>query len=167
MSESSYRRCAAYFDQHSGMRRTALVLNQLMTAVAYIAYPVLLLVLLFLRKDAAVFWHALLVPAVAFLCVTLLRDRLNRPRPYEVFQTAPTLRKQTKGRSFPSRHAFSIFMISLTFFYAGYAGLGTAMTLMSVLLAFLRVVLGVHFPRDVLAGAALAALAAAVGYLLL
>ena len=55
---------------------------------------------------------------VAFAAVTLFRKAVNAPRPYETLGIDPLIEKDTAGRSFPSRHTFSLFMIAATWLVA-------------------------------------------------
>ncbi|MCU6762821.1 undecaprenyl pyrophosphate phosphatase [uncultured Roseburia sp.] len=125
--------------------------NKILTAVTYIAYIGLLLWEVSRRDEN--FWRVFLIPAIAFAAVTCFRKVYNAKRPYEVLDIHPLLKRRKKGQSFPSRHAFSIFMIAMA--------VGTVWSLagilflaLGVLLAAVRVIGGVHFPRDVIAGAA-------------
>lgn len=94
----------------------------------------------------------ILVPAVSFVAVSVFRSIYNAKRPYEIYNFEPLIPKDTKGKSFPSRHVFSIFVIgsSICWFYPF---IGWLVCLMGCLLAAIRVVAGVHFPKDVIAGA--------------
>ena len=95
---------------------------------------------------------AILVPAVSFVVLSIFRYFYDAPRPYEVFDTPSLIRKDTRGKSFPSRHVFSAFVIAVTVFYTCHP-LGIFLGICSLLLAISRVLGGVHFTKDVLAGA--------------
>ena len=94
------------------------------------------------------------VAAIPFAAVSLMRSFLNVQRPYEVIDFAPFLRmrKERKaGKSFPSRHVFSAFLIgTLVLFYS--VPLGIVTLLVGAFIAAERVMLGIHFTRDVIYG---------------
>ena len=48
---------------------------------------------------------------------TILRDRLNLPRPYEQPGFEPLRHKETRGHSFPSRHALSASVLAMVWMY--------------------------------------------------
>ena len=143
--------------------------NKVITDVGYVAYPCLLVWLTYAAATGAAgavgtLLRAVLVPGVSFALVTVLRKAINAPRPYEVFDASPIIPKDTRGNSFPSRHAFSIFVIAMTFCACcPLAWVGPVMLVVGVLLAVIRVVSGVHFPRDVVVGALLGMLAGFMG----
>ena len=120
-----------------------------MTAIAYIA----VLVMFFIENKVS-FIEAILVPGISFVLVSLFRHIYNAPRPYEVTGIPPMSGKTTKGKSMPSRHTFSIFIIAMTVFYYDYR-LGIPMLVCGVILAALRVIERVHFVKDVVVGAIL------------
>ena len=122
------------------------------TTLYYVAYPLLVAFLVATQNSLA--WKAVVFPAVGFVLVSALRHIINRPRPYEAFGCPSVIPKDTKGKSFPSRHAYSAFAIALTF-CAWCAPAGAAMVLLSCCMAAVRVIGGVHYPSDVVAGAAL------------
>ena len=143
--------------------------NKVITDAVYVAYPCLLAWLGYAAATGAagaagMLLRAALVPGISFVLVTVLRKVINAPRPYEVFDVAPVIPKDTRGNSFPSRHAFSIFVIAVTFCACcPLAWVGPVMLVAGVLLAVIRVVSGVHFPCDVVVGALLGMLAGFVG----
>lgn len=91
------------------------------------------------------------VPAVFFVGLSLFRRLYNAKRPYELYDFKPLIPKETIGKSFPSRHVFSIFAISTTLLYH-YSFVGMILMYMGCFLAVIRVITGVHFPKDVIAG---------------
>lgn len=97
-------------------------------------------------------WRAILIPAISFAAVSIFRRIVNVPRPYEKFGLAPVLAKDTHGKSFPSRHVFSIYIIAMTILPV-YPYLGITLLVLGLILAIIRVIGGVHEPRDVIAGA--------------
>ena len=60
--------------------------------------------------------------------------------------------KDKKGSSMPSRHVFSATIISVSVFFM-LPVLGISLFLIALAIAVLRVVLGVHFIKDVIVGA--------------
>lgn len=95
----------------------------------------------------------MLVPGIAFVLLSFFRDKYNAPRPYETLDIDPLIRKNTKGHSFPSRHVFSFAVIACAFWYVNPV-IGAISMCGAVLMALIRVLGGVHFPRDVIAGLA-------------
>ena len=109
------------------------------------------------------------VAAVPFIAVTLMRYFINAERPYEVFdidELKAIKEKGKKGHSFPSRHVFSAFLIGVLFIPYGVA-FGIAALLLGAFIAVERVLLGIHFVRDVLVGAVIGALSGLIGVLIL
>ncbi|MDO5410109.1 MAG: phosphatase PAP2 family protein [Lachnospiraceae bacterium] len=124
-------------------------LNTVLTGFVYVAYPAFVLYL-FGSGDKR--WlKVTAVPAVFFVLLSVLRRGVNRPRPYESWEITPLIRKDTKGKSMPSRHVFSAAIISMAF-YSIWPPAGIFLLLWSCLLAAVRVLGGVHYPSDVLAG---------------
>lgn len=161
MTASLYTRLSAPFRPYAGAVRAV---NKLLTLSVYIAYPALLLFLLLTRDHRLL--RAVITPAVSFVALTFFRKRCNAPRPYEVLDITPLILKDTRGNSFPSRHVFSVFVIDMAFWWI-FPPLGGVLLAVGVLIALIRVIGGVHFPRDVLAGAIMGAACGAVGFWLI
>lgn len=130
--------------------KMVMVLNKSITTFVYAFYPLLILYLM-VQKDERLL-PLLLIPAVSFVLVTVLRKRLDAKRPYQIYDYEPILIKKKDGQSFPSRHVFSIFMIAMSVFVLNTMG-GILFLILGSVLALSRVLGGVHFPRDVIAGA--------------
>ena len=144
-----YRKVSAPFRRNPWMKTLLKGLNSGLTGWVYVTYPLFLLIL-FLKKDRRL-WKVSLIPAAAFCLITALRKRINRRRPYEDWDLDPLIRKDTKGKSLPSRHVFSCAVISMAF-AAVNPILGMIYLAGSIVLCILRVIGGVHYPLDVAAG---------------
>lgn len=95
--------------------------------------------------------------ALCYGIVTLLRSWCKQQRPYERFDLKPLVPKSEResGKSFPSRHAFCAFLIATMFAIIMRSAFGTLTLALAVALGCIRVLEGVHFPRDIAAGALL------------
>jgi membrane-associated phospholipid phosphatase len=139
-------------------------MNKILTGIVFCMYPLFLLVLLLEKDDFLV--RAILVPGVSFGIVTVFRGIVNVPRPYERFGVPPVLKKDTAGKSFPSRHVFSVFIIAVTVFVQ-HPGAGIMLGVIGLFLAAIRVFGGVHTISDVLAGMLAGIFSGVIGYYLL
>ena len=135
--------------------KAILILNSILTKAVYALYPLLLIYLAatHLTDKVPGFVPAVLVPGISFVLLSIFRSKINAPRPYEMpGAEPPIIKKDAPGKSFPSRHIFSIFVIAVTVFWVWPAG-GILVGIAGAVLAWCRVAGGVHFPRDVIAGA--------------
>ena len=113
--------------------------------------------------------NLVLVAGIPFAVITLMRYLINSPRPYEVldideFQVMREDRKS--GRAFPSRHVFSAFLIGMLWLPYS-VPFGVAALILGAFLGAERVLLGIHFIRDVIAGAAIGIVSGLIGILIL
>jgi undecaprenyl-diphosphatase len=117
-----------------------------------------LLALLVPSVTIAIAWRALLLLGVSHAVVQVVKRLVGRPRPTHVHGVA--LIDIPDRFSFPSGHACAAMAVAL-----GFAAAFPALTLPLLAIAWLvgisRVVLGVHYPGDVLVGQAIALLTAA------
>ena len=104
--------------------------------------------------------------AVPFFVVTVLRKLIDAPRPYELYSFYENAPKKKQGSSFPSRHVFSSFLIA-TLSYILSPWLTAAVALVGVALSVSRVLLGIHFVRDVVAGALIGITSGLIGLVLI
>ena len=91
------------------------------------------------------------IPASGFVILSFLRKKINAPRPYEEWDIKPLLDRDSLGQSMPSRHVFSATIISMACLHASLT-MGMICLTLSALLGLVRVLGGVHFPKDVLVG---------------
>ncbi|MGH9749003.1 MAG: phosphatase PAP2 family protein, partial [Candidatus Polarisedimenticolia bacterium] len=89
-----------------------------------------------------------------------LKRRFVRPRPFQALPDLPLLWAPPADFSFPSGHALHAFA-GATLIAAHFPVLGPAAVAAAALIAVSRVVLAVHYPTDVAAGAVLGTLVAA------
>jgi len=154
MTKEKFLRIKAYMEEHKGVMNAMIVVSKIVTCSVFVCYP-LLLVYLFVKNGInATLLKTIFVPGITFTIFSVIRKVINKPRPYEVWQVDPIIEKDTRGRSFPSRHLFSSCLIGMIFL-AHFPAVGIVFLVGSVYLAIYRVLMGVHFIRDVVAGSAI------------
>ena len=110
--------------------------------------------------------HMLVVGGISLVIYKWLKQRTVRPRPFAV-NTRVTQRTLTLDQfSFPSghtQHAVGFTLVALHY----HPHLAPLLIPFATLVALSRPILGLHYPSDVLAGAALGVLVAGLGFLVL
>ena len=127
------------------------VFNRMMTVLMPLAYLTLLGTSFMSKGLVNDLYAYILVPAAGFVLLTLVRKWINQPRPYEAWGIVPLLDKDSSGNSMPSRHVFSATIISMACLHANLP-VGLILLVLSALLGLVRVLGGVHYPKDVLVG---------------
>lgn len=144
------------------LARHLVLANDALTKTGYLAYVALIVLsAIFNATDLVEF---IIIPALGFISVSVVRYLINEPRPYEAGDLPPLMPKSTSGKSFPSRHTFCMFMIALSWVFFAPAPfpplgpiVGSLLLICACLMACLRVICGVHYIHDVVAGALCAA----------
>ena len=161
MKTEQYNAMLGWFRARPAARRALRIASTGAVAAVYVLYAGLL---------SWLFWQSspllpgeVLVPAVVFVAGSVLRKAINRPRPYETLGFAPLFLKDTRGQSFPSRHCFSAACIAVAAWFAC-PPLAAVLGVLGCVLAVSRVLSGVHYPSDVLAGLAFGAAASGLGF---
>ncbi|MDO4943218.1 MAG: phosphatase PAP2 family protein [Lachnospiraceae bacterium] len=150
MNEQLYKKLSAPFCRTEKCVKTLIYTNKILTASVYLAYPVALYAAY--RRSYAQLLMSVVIPGIFFVLLSVFRDWYDAPRPYEKLDIEPIIKKDTKGHSFPSRHVFSAFMIDMVIFPLSKVA-GIVYFVIAVLIACIRVLGGVHFPKDVIVGA--------------
>ena len=125
--------------------------NRFMTVVMPMIYLTLLAIAYLqegLGKQVLIY---VFIPASGFVILSFLRKKINAPRPYEEWDIKPLLDRDSPGQSMPSRHVFSATIISMACLHASLS-VGVILLVFSALLGLVRVLGGVHFPKDVVVG---------------
>ena len=94
-----------------------------------------------------------------FIFGEAIRFFWNRPRPFDVLQNIHQLVLHESGGAFPSGHASFFFAVAMsTFLYR--KKLGLLFFIIAIVMSIGRVEAGLHWPSDILAGAAIGILSA-------
>jgi membrane-associated phospholipid phosphatase len=162
MTQQQYERLSARFSS-SGRKRALVWANRMASLSVYAVYCLSCLQLL-IRRDARLI-AMVLICGIPFVAVSLIRKHIDAPRPYEALDITPLIPREKKGCSFPSRHVFSAFVIATALCLVSLP-LAIFVALAGCVLMCTRVIGGIHFPKDVIAGAFIGVTAGAAGILL-
>lgn len=149
--------------------KTIIAVDRILTTAIYIFYPALIV---YLALTCHGNWMTglvpyVVVPGVSFVLVSVFRYLYNAPRPYDGNGAPePIIKKDSPGKSFPSRHVFSIFIIAVTAFMV-WPAVGILIGIAGIVLAVTRVAGGVHYKRDVIAGAVTGLALGIIGYMII
>ena len=125
--------------------------NRFMTVVMPIVYLTLLTTIYFREGFGKQALMYVFIPASGFVILSFLRKKINASRPYEEWNIKPLLDRDSPGQSMPSRHVFSATIISMACLHASLT-MGMICLTLSAFLGLVRVLGGVHFPKDVVVG---------------
>lgn len=146
-----YDHIAANIENKPIFLRLLRAFNRFMTVVMPIVYLILLTTTYLqegLGKQVGIY---LFIPASGFVILSFLRKKINAPRPYEGWDIKPLLDRDSPGQSMPSRHVFSATIISMACLHASLS-VGVILLVLSALLGLVRVLGGMHYPKDVVVG---------------
>ena len=102
------------------------------------------------RKSGVYMAVALIADLI--ICNVILKPIVARVRPYSINQTVQLLVTPLKDYSFPSGHTAASFASVSALYFAGRKRMAAGALIVSVLIAFSRMYLYVHYPTDVLGG---------------
>lgn len=150
MDKTRYIKMLNKIKSKDSMLKILKILYKLLPTVVIITYPVMLIIKAFISFDFELVVMTG-VPAGTLLIVTALRKLINRKRPYIKYDTEPLIPKKSIGESFPSRHTASAFIIAMSGFSLS-PMLAFCLLFIATLIAITRILAGVHYITDVLAG---------------
>lgn len=149
MSRNKYEKITCFFKNNKAANTALKIIYKYLPLLIFILYPIGIVWVFF--KQSEIFFQFVLVPLGVFLMVTALRKLINEQRPYERYRIEPVFAKNTKGKSMPSRHTASAFIISMAMLRVNlYLGIG--FLVVSFVIMISRVLAGVHYIRDVFVG---------------
>lgn len=149
MNRNKYEIITSFFKNNKAANTALKIVYKYLPMLIFILYPIGIVWVFF--KQSEIFFQFVLVPLSVFLMVTALRKLINEQRPYEKYGIEPVFAKDTKGKSMPSRHTASAFIISIAMLRINpYLGIG--FLVVSFVIMFSRVLAGVHYIRDVFVG---------------
>jgi undecaprenyl-diphosphatase len=145
------------------------LLSKLLVPLTTIGYAgtlwiILSIVMLFFRKTRKVGWLSLLTMLVCYLFNDiLLKELVQRPRPFMDLPQLQVIESKPTSWSFPSGHACSSFAAASTYSKGEEPRwLKGLFWFLAVAMTFSRPYVGVHYPSDVLAGACIGLLGSAL-----
>ena len=118
--------------------------------IVWIILTVILLLIPKTRKSGVYMAVALIADLI--ICNVILKPIVARIRPYSINQTVHLLVTPLKDYSFPSGHTAASFASVSALYFAGRKRMAAGALIVSVLIAFSRMYLYVHYPTDVLGG---------------
>lgn len=148
MDTKIYMAVYSFVQRHPSLHRPIIFINDKSPNVMMVLFYGLMPVLVLMRDIRVIAFAAF--PLIELLLVTKLRNRIDRPRPFDVLDVTP-LEKHSSGHSFPSLHCSSSFVITMSLFYI-HPTLGVIGLIVSVFVAVSRLLAGVHYPSDIAAG---------------
>lgn len=107
-----------------------------------------------------------MVTSSAFGFVTIIRKVIKCQRPFEKMDIKPlyeNISRKKEQNSFPSRHATSAMVIAMAALYENVL-LGVFMFIIAIIIAFLRVIGGVHYIKDVVVGSIIGIVTGILGF---
>lgn len=163
ITEKNYKNVLEFFKKRKFALLALKICYSFLPLLIFINYPLLIIYVFFCMPEKLL--KIILIPLGVFIFVTVLRKIINEQRPYEKYGTPALFGKTTKGQSMPSRHTASAFIISMAYMFVNF-DMGIVALSVTILITVSRVLAGVHFIRDVLAGMALSILSGIVFFYL-
>ena len=130
--------------------------------IIWIALTLVLLVIPKTRRSGLIMALALIADLI--LCNGILKNLVASTRPYDVNTAVNLLIEKPVDYSFPSGHTAASFAAVTALYLAGEKKLWKPALVLSILIAFTRMYLYVHYPTDILGGIAVGIISGYIGF---
>jgi putative undecaprenyl-diphosphatase len=130
--------------------------------IIWIALTLVLLIIPKTRRSGLIMALALIADLI--LCNGILKNLVARTRPYDVNTVVNLLIEKPVDYSFPSGHTAASFAAVTALYLAGEKKLWKPALVLSILIAFTRMYLYVHYPTDILGGIAVGIISGYIGF---
>ena len=152
MNQQTYRKITDGIRRLENGEKIVQFINSIATKIVYMAYVVGIIILFDEKNKGLARFVA--VTAISFILVSIVRRFINSERPYTMYDFKPIIEKNKRGES----------IIGMAFLYIGEIPLGIIVFVCGLIIAIVRVISGVHFPKDVIVGALVGILCGVVGF---
>lgn len=150
MNEKHFIYMTNFFRQSKIKTTVVKICSKLLPLLVIVIYFISIFYLIINRDSRIILF--ILVPAIDFIFISLFRNYKNNTRPYDIYNFKPLINfEHGKGKSFPSRHTASAFIIAMACLYIN-SYLGIFTFILAFLIGISRIICGVHFPKDVISG---------------
>lgn len=131
----------------------------------WILLGIVLLIFKKTRKAGATVLVSLLIGHI--MTNDILKDLVQRPRPYVADPAVVTLIKPLKSYSFPSGHTTASFSAAFALLFSSPKRIWIPSMILAAMIGFSRMYVGVHYPTDVIGGVAVGLLASILAGILM
>lgn len=162
MNQEQYRKLLRWCRQNKKREKVMTILCKYSPISVMFVYATTLIYLAL--NDRSKLLTIIIFPVIALSIITIIRKVYNQPRPVQIYDIDPLI-KHHDGESFPSRHTGSATIIAYSMLYVNLY-LGILCFLIAIYVGISRIVAGVHFVRDVLAGALISTIVGLVMFII-
>ncbi len=127
------------------------------TQIGHGFFAVIMAIAFYLWVDRLLSYELILGTLTLWLVVELMKILIRRRRPYIKLKGIRIIGERARGHSFPSGHTSQAFFLATMLFQHFETGFSGMLILYSIalLVGITRIYVGMHYPRDVIAGSVL------------
>ncbi|TCT12143.1 undecaprenyl-diphosphatase [Natranaerovirga pectinivora] len=148
IDEKLFNRIHSITNKHNGIGKWMAVITWLSSKVFFALYIGFILIMVF-KKDLILI-PFIMGPSIAYFITKIIRNSFKRERPFVKLNIKNYI-EHAENSSFPSMHAMSAFSIATAVFLVN-PTIGIIAFCVAILTGISRIIVGVHFPLDVLVG---------------